>query len=640
MLGFGLPALLPLALLAAVPVIIHIISRARLRRLEFPSLRLIEHLQRERVAISRLKDILLLVLRTLALLALLLALARPWLRTGGVAPGPPDLVLVIDDSHSMQHGSTWPRACSLAAALLRTLPGDGRVILITASAPDLPSAALSPAAAARVIDTLRPAGTASRVVTALPRAATLADSLNARLAILTDLQRRSVTGDWTVVEGREVLLLDAGSDRPSNLAVTGLGLERPVAIRDRATPVRVEVANHGPDPAVAVVELESDGRPLAGTRTTVTLPPRQSRSLTFEARLPVSGPTLLSARLSAAQDSLAPDNARHLALEVRDSLNVLVVGSARVPARLTAAALAADRSGIIRVTEAADDRLGRHDPRDYDVVIALDALGLADPEWTRLLFGLAGGTGLVLMASPTTGTETALAGFARSTGILRPAGFLAVAGIDSLHPLLAGIDPALWRSPRITAAARLRPDSALVLATLNDGHPFLLEASGGRVLIWATGPAAEFTDIVRRAAFVPLLVSSVEHVALGGRVLSAAIGDTLRFPAGTGGTGLLTTPDGRVLIEPRRHEGRLVYEHGNTRLPGGYRLASAQTDEPLALAAVNVAPEESDLERARPDALPSNVRLTRELSGGRDLTRLLLLIAAGAFAAELLLLML
>ncbi|HDR00391.1 MAG TPA: hypothetical protein ENN51_08940 [candidate division WOR-3 bacterium] len=641
MLGFGLPALLPLAFLAALPVVIHLVSRARLRRLDFPSLRLLEHLKRERVALSRLKEILLLILRTLALLALLLALARPWLRSGSGAAGPTDLVLLVDDSYSMQYGSTWPRACSLARKLLRTSPPDARTVILTASGPDRPARTLAPGPATVLLDTLRPSWTDARIVEALPRAVRVADSLGARLVLLTDLQHRSLTGNWTVTEGRDVLILNAGAQRPDNLAVTGLELARPVAILDRETAVRIELANHGPDPAVASLELETDGRPLAGTQTTINLPARRSSVLNLDIRFPRPGPTVLSAQLRSASDSLPADNTRHLAVDVRTELRVLLLGSARVPSRYAAAALLADRAGAITLTESPDGRLDRHDLRDYDAVVALDALALTDADWTRLLFGLTGGTGLVLMASPTTAVPAALAGFARSQGILRPSGFLAVTEADSLHPLFTGIDPGLWQTPRITAAARLRPDSARVLARFGDGNPFLLEAAAGRVLLWATGPAPEFTDLVRRAAFVPLLVSSVEHVALGGRVRSAHVGDTLRFPTGSSvGDALLATPDRRMMVEPRRHQGEMVYERTDTRRPGAYRLTAALTDETVALAAVNIRPGESDLERIRPDALPPNVRVADDYDGGRDLTQLLLFLAAGAFAAELLLLLL
>ncbi|MEO0005537.1 MAG: BatA domain-containing protein, partial [candidate division WOR-3 bacterium] len=65
--------------LAAIPFIIHLLSRLRLRRKDFPSLLLLQTVRRERFSWLRLKEIILLVLRTLTLLLLLFALTRPYL---------------------------------------------------------------------------------------------------------------------------------------------------------------------------------------------------------------------------------------------------------------------------------------------------------------------------------------------------------------------------------------------------------------------------------------------------------------------------------------------------------------------------------------------------------------------------------
>jgi hypothetical protein len=188
---------------------------------------------------------------------------------------------------------------------------------------------------------------------------------------------------------------------------------------------------------------------------------------------------------------------------------------------------------------------------------------------------------------------------------------------------------------------RLIADSARVLARFADGNPFLLEAADGRVLLWATGPTPEFTDLARRAAFVPLLVSSVDHVVAGGRAQNAIVGDTLRFPTVAVGPVYLAGPAGRSPINPSSRDGRAVYEQAYTREPGGYRLIDAGTGNALAAAAVNVETGESNLERATPEELARHgVPVTSNIATGHDLTRWFLLLTAAAFAAELLLLLL
>ena len=58
-MGFSAPSLLPLTALAAIPVVIHILSRLRLKRAEFPSLLLLTTVKRERFSWLRIKELLL-----------------------------------------------------------------------------------------------------------------------------------------------------------------------------------------------------------------------------------------------------------------------------------------------------------------------------------------------------------------------------------------------------------------------------------------------------------------------------------------------------------------------------------------------------------------------------------------------------
>lgn len=77
-----------LGALLAVPLIIHFLGRQRLRKVPFPSLMLLEERFAKSMQRHRLKNLLLLIIRTLLILCLLLALANPALRTQGSGPAP------------------------------------------------------------------------------------------------------------------------------------------------------------------------------------------------------------------------------------------------------------------------------------------------------------------------------------------------------------------------------------------------------------------------------------------------------------------------------------------------------------------------------------------------------------------------
>ncbi len=73
------PALLYGLLLAAVPVVLHLLMRSRPKKIDFPALRLLENIRKQNSQRMRLRHIGLLLLRILVLVLLVLAVARPTL---------------------------------------------------------------------------------------------------------------------------------------------------------------------------------------------------------------------------------------------------------------------------------------------------------------------------------------------------------------------------------------------------------------------------------------------------------------------------------------------------------------------------------------------------------------------------------
>src|SRR5213592_803975 len=112
---------------AGLPLLIHFLTRARPRPIVFPPYRFLVEACAGQRALHQLRAILLLLLRTMAVLALVLLFARPFLKPTGPAAGTEAnrrLVLVIDASLSMraiQQGlPLFARAQAEAAELLRS----------------------------------------------------------------------------------------------------------------------------------------------------------------------------------------------------------------------------------------------------------------------------------------------------------------------------------------------------------------------------------------------------------------------------------------------------------------------------------------------------------------------------------------
>src|SRR5436853_40881 len=128
MIGFELPAALLGLLCIGLPVLIHALARRAPRELVLPTVRFLDAEPRSRRRLERPQDVLVLVLRALAIAAFALVAARPFV--SGAAPASRELVLVLDDTLSMAHGEPFSRLDRAKVELERALeaaPADARV---------------------------------------------------------------------------------------------------------------------------------------------------------------------------------------------------------------------------------------------------------------------------------------------------------------------------------------------------------------------------------------------------------------------------------------------------------------------------------------------------------------------------------
>src|SRR3954452_23499539 len=103
-MNFLAPAFLAGLAAIAVPVIIHLINRERKVVVEFPSLMFLERIPYRSVRRQKIRHLLLLILRCVALAMLVAAFARPFFQRHQPAitgTGARELVILLDRSSSM-----------------------------------------------------------------------------------------------------------------------------------------------------------------------------------------------------------------------------------------------------------------------------------------------------------------------------------------------------------------------------------------------------------------------------------------------------------------------------------------------------------------------------------------------------------
>jgi len=227
----------------------------------------------------------------------------------------------------------------------------------------------------------------------------------------------------------------------------------------------------------------------------------------------------------------------------------------------------------------------------------------------------------------------ALGKYFRVLGSAGATGFVSVEAVDTTHPVFEILRRSDLASSRFFSHSRLAATGGRALAEASDKTPLVLEAADGRLMVWSFSAKPEFTDLVYKAAFVPLLHRTIYYLASAPLRTEFAVGDTIRLPVEEAGSVTVVTPAGRFNVMPVSRMGRPEVVFANTSVPGIYTVGNR-------MVAVNPDPSQGDLTQAPVSRLSEAGFAVRkgDTAASADLVPILLLLAAIAFAAEMLLL--
>jgi len=415
------PGLLLGALAAAVPILIHFLSRRRILRLEFSDLRFLEEAQTEQSRSLGLRRLLLLLLRVLAVLLVVLAIARPQL--GGLAPGGGSgrsLLVVLDASASMQtqqqDGTRFAAARSACAEMIAALPRRSEVQVLLAAAtvePLFDTWVPAGPPAAEAVAAVRPTDGPCDLAAALRIAAeqvTRSRSGGVEIVLLSDLQRaRGGISELKeavrrLTEAGEVrLLIRRVGEQVANGGVLAVDLPLRAVRAGETVRIGATVRRESAEP---VFLLELDGRRVA--EAVAAGPVGGVGEVEFAVTAP--GPGLHRGRVLKDSDRLPVDDSYPFVLNVWDRVSVLLVhGADRGPVgrggwRYLAEALEPGGAGqgLFTWRESPSSQLVAGDLTGVDVAVFVDP----DPLGRQLLGGLLGwladgGAALFLVGDPT-----------------------------------------------------------------------------------------------------------------------------------------------------------------------------------------------------------------------------------------------
>lgn len=605
----------------AVPLVIHLIRRERQDAVEFPSLMFLSRIPVRTVKRRRIRNWWLFALRCLALILLVGAFARPFVRRDEYDPRTINLarevVILLDRSYSMGYADRFDRAVAAAREAVNGLGSEDRATLVffdaTAAAVTQPTTDRIRLRAA--LDTVRVSSGATRYAPALKLAQSIlsASEMPRREAILiSDFQRSGWDGapGAQLPPGAELRTVVIGGETVSNLAITNVTMERArVAGRERVTPT-VHLANRSAEAARGVrVTLTVGGRAVQTVGTDVPA----DGTARVELQPFTLDDTMARATVTAGTDELPADNSFHMVLTPNPGLRVLVLESAGRDASLyLTRALELAENPPVSAAVRRDAFPGASELARLDVLVLNDVLPPDGEAGRRLVEWVAGGGGLVLAmgertSAAWTGTARELVGAAPDRVVDRRDGAGARLGyIDYSSEIFelfraargGGLSAArFYRYRPMPAAAAVARDTTVpppaVLARFDDGAIALLErrVGEGRVLVWSTTLDAYWTSLALEPGYLPFVHQLVRYAAgfapprpwnTVGEVVDAAAGSTAAH--------VVATPAGQRLDLPERAGLLTLTEQGF------YEVRETRTSSSAPrLFAVNVDVSESDL---------------------------------------------
>ncbi|MCX6639376.1 MAG: BatA domain-containing protein [bacterium] len=628
-MSFLNPGLLLGLLAVSIPILIHLFSRRRFPLIDFSTIKFLKQLQRQQMHRLKLRQWLLLLLRTLAILLITLAFARPALKgklgAGVLTSNRISMGIVIDGSASMQAkakvGSSFEQAKSSAQTLISMMsPGDRAFIVLARKTPQplTPTPSDQPEVMTRALQNAEVWDGPADLEAAL-------DFTLKELNKSQDFHREIyIISDFAGVEKlppplaeTELFFVAAQAENTDNLAVKAAKITSEIIEPDQPVDLEVTLANYGSkDRQDVYYSVFLNGSRVA--EDVVTLAAGAEVKKTHQITPPTPSLEQGSVKLDE-RDALTVDNTAYYCFSVPQQLNVLLVADPQ-EGRAIALGLAPklQATSLIKLQQINTSAWETQTLSQFDVIIFCNPHSFSSAASTRLAHWVEAGGGLLLLPGSSTDVGSVNRDLLEKMGSLRwgeklgqpgqRGAFLGWRSLDLETPLLRGMlrqgsQPA---TPQLYQSLRIIGSESASGITCSNGMPFLAESifGQGKIMLCASSPLQDWSDWAERGIFAPLLHRMV--LKLAGRAqencLAIDAGDELKLPvkAAGGESALLKTPDGQELkLAPLEIGQKLYYVQDAVNPAGIYQLKSVSV---ITLAAVNVPPTESNLTPPDPEA--------------------------------------
>lgn len=549
---------------AAVPLVLHLLSKARYRPHAWAAMMFLNGADSHQRRSARVKQWLLMSVRMSIILLLAIALARP-ITTPGASATPASTVAVILLEHSAgkssgaASGTRTAEARQAVSQVLSSLPRGASASLVSLSdgaaaagpTQDLQSisdALDSPrfgAAGTNVTDVAVGLSAAANIFEQHPSSRRMLFLICDRQAIIWRNVSEQCARAWSARMARagaapEFVVLPMGGAEAAGVVIESVSAGFPQVVVGQTPDIQITIRNFGPSARSAIpLSIDLDGRPA--DTAAVDIPARGTATIHSYPRLGTIGSHIVTVRIASGNGGGGTFN---LAAEVTSPISVLAIGGSNGEAprpdylKLALMPFSAagrgqpDLTSMKSVDVSTFDGWGGLNRRAYRVVILNDVSQLTSAQGQALEQYVRGGGGLLVAPGTMTRVASFNAVLYRDGAGVMPAGLeeppaedesetTSIGQLDASNPIFGFLhgkvnDAASVKIRRYFPISAIAP-AANVIGRYAAGSPWVVTANfgRGRVVLFTTSLDGGWNDLPLSELFLPLLQNTVRYLAAG-----------------------------------------------------------------------------------------------------------------------------
>lgn len=618
----------------AIPLIIHLITRQRAKTVFFSTLRFLKELKNQQIRRLKIRQILLLILRTLIILLVVLAFARPTLKghlsTGVYSTAKTSAVLILDNSLSMGLESNGQQLFDIAKRRAQELEelftvGDEifGLFATVGSPPIFEGARYDFKTVSKIFQKSKVSQSSTDLIGALLKAKEIvqqSSNINKEIYLISDLQQAGFKNIENLIlplfqdQQIKVFVIPVNENQMSNLVITNVKSVNQIIEKGKVFELEAVIKNYGTKTERNKLIQVFVDRKRSG-QATVNIEPGQSQTTKF--RIVPQKTGLITGSVLLEDDDILMDNRRYFTFYIPEQINILIIGQNEKDIRFLELALNPnlDQASSIKIDHLPPNKIEFGTLKKYQVVILSNVPRIDGTVLSSIVDHVKAGGGLIVFLgnevdlrhyNENLNKKLSLPLFTETIGELGArSSYLTLGKIDFSHPIFSGVFEDQQKnieSPLFYFLTKLKvkPEHEKIIEFSN-GEPFLIESNFGpsKVILFASAIDPNWSDLYLKGLFVPLINRSVVYLA--GNAKKSNQNYLVNQELTTDVSGIdnfinfqVEKPDGKIAkIVPQIGEGSYKINYQETDVAGIYTLYAE--DRLITKWAVNTDPNESDI---------------------------------------------